>query len=46
MAKNMTNRLKFNIGEIVHYEDVPSFSFPKYNDDWFIEKKVQDCMLL
>ena len=31
--------IKFNIGEIIHYEDVPGFSFPKYNDDWFIEKR-------
>tara|TARA_Y100000768_G_C23957287_1_gene673486 strand:- start:129 stop:1553 length:1425 start_codon:yes stop_codon:yes gene_type:complete len=31
--------IKFNIGEIIHYEDVPGFSFPKYNDDWYIEKR-------
>ena len=30
---------KFNIGEVIHYEDVPGFSFPKYNDDWYIEKR-------
>ena len=31
--------VKFTVKEVIDYEDKPDFSFPKYERDWFLEKR-------